>query len=115
MDQTAEKVQKPYYVYMMRCEDGSLYAGITTDLQRRFKEHTRQDKSGRGARYTALRRPIGYAAAWSSAGRAEASRLEYRIKKLTHGQKLTLIAGNSEPPFDMAEYTRVNINEKGEL
>jgi len=104
-----------YYTYILRCEDGSLYAGITTDLQRRFKEHTRQDKSGRGARYTALRRPIGYAAAWSSAGRAEASRLEYRIKKLTHGQKLTLIAGNSEPPFDMAEYTRVNINEKGEL
>ncbi len=104
-----------YYTYILRCEDGSLYAGITTDLQRRFKEHSRQDKSGKGARYTALRRPVGYAAAWSSAGRAEASRLEWRIKKLTHAQKQALISGEGEPPFDMADYTRVNIKENGEL
>lgn len=106
---------KLYYTYILRCEDGSLYAGITTDLQRRFKEHTRQDKSGRGARYTALRRPVGYAAAWSSQGRAEASRLEYRIKKLSHAQKQALISGVGELPLDMTDYTRVGINETGEL
>ena len=104
-----------YYTYILRCEDDSLYAGITTDLVRRFKEHSRQDKSGRGARYTALHRPVGYAAAWSSAGRAEASRLEYRIKKLTHAQKLALIGGEGEPPFDMADYEKVKIPDTGEL
>ena len=45
-----------YYVYMLRCGDGSLYTGITTDPVRRFAEH--QGQGGRGAKYTAARRAV---------------------------------------------------------
>ena len=43
-----------WYCYLIRCRDGSLYVGITTDLERRMAEHT----AGRGARYTRSRRPL---------------------------------------------------------
>ncbi|MBQ8918081.1 MAG: GIY-YIG nuclease family protein, partial [Oscillospiraceae bacterium] len=43
-----------YYVYMLRCGDGSLYTGIATDVDRRVKEHN----SGRGAKYTRSRLPV---------------------------------------------------------
>lgn len=75
-----------YYVYMMRCSDNSLYTGITTDLERRFKEHTGKD--GKGAKYTRSRSVTQIAAAWETgAGRAEASRLENRLKKLKKDKK----------------------------
>lgn len=75
-----------YYVYMMRCSDNSLYIGITTDLMRRFKEHT--EKSGKGAKYTRSRSVTQIAAAWkTNGGRAEASRLECKLKKLKKDYK----------------------------
>ncbi|MBQ8807791.1 MAG: GIY-YIG nuclease family protein [Clostridia bacterium] len=76
-----------YYVYLMRCSDNSLYCGITTDLYRRFKEHT--DKANtKGAKYTHSRKVISIAAAWQTqCGRGEASKLEARLKKLTKEKK----------------------------
>src|SRR5574344_579309 len=67
---------REYYVYLLRCGDGSLYAGITTDPARRFAEHA--GRSGRGAKYTAAHRPIRFEALWRAEGRAAASRLEAR-------------------------------------
>ena len=78
-----------YYTYLLRCRDGSLYAGITTDLRRRYREHREGDK--KGAKYTRAHPPAGYAAAWRAPDRAAASRLEYRLKKLGHADKEAVI------------------------
>ena len=78
-----------YYVYILRCRDGSLYTGLTNDLPRRWALHI----SGRGAKYTRAHPPEAVAALWRCADKSAAARLEYAIKaKLTHGEKLALIA-----------------------
>lgn len=81
-----------YYTYMIRCADNSIYTGITTDIERRFKEHIEQN--GDGAKYTKSHKPIEVSAVWSSQNRSLASTLEYRIKRLSKVQKERLI---SEP------------------
>ena len=79
-----------YQVYIMRCEDGSLYTGITTDVARRFEEH--RSRGPLAAKYTRTHPVVAVEATWEAADRAEASALEYRIKKMTRSQKLALIA-----------------------
>ena len=98
---------------MGRCSDGSLYTGITTELVRRFAEH--EGKGKVGAKYTASHRPQCYLAAWASLDRANASRLEYRIKQLSRTEKERLISGENVPKLNMSEYVKININEKGEI
>ena len=78
-----------YYVYLLRCLDGSLYAGITTDLRRRYREH--RGEGNRGAKYTRAHPPTGYAGAWRAPDRAAAARLEYQLKKLGHADKEAVI------------------------
>ena len=78
-----------YYTYIMRCEDNSLYTGITTDVERRFRQH-RGELAG-GAKCTKGHRPVSVERVWSSPGRSDASKLEYRIKKLTKAGKELLI------------------------
>jgi len=82
-----------YYIYILRCEDGKLYTGITTDVQRRFAEHT--GRKGKGAKFTRSHKAEKIEAVWSAADRSLALKLEYRIKALTRAQKLELIADNS--------------------
>ncbi|MBQ3865524.1 MAG: GIY-YIG nuclease family protein [Clostridia bacterium] len=79
-----------YYTYLLRCGDGSLYAGITTDPARRLAEHRAGGE--KGARYTRFRGPLVMAALWESADRRLATRLEYRLKKAPHAVKAALIA-----------------------
>ena len=74
-----------FYTYLLRCEDHSLYAGITTDPARRFAQHC--GKLSGGAKYTAVHRPVRMEAAWRSADRAAASRLEYKLKHLSKAKK----------------------------
>ena len=82
-----------YYTYILRCADGSLYTGITTDLARRFAEHS--GGIGRaGAKYTAARKPIAFECAFICPDRSSASRLEAAIKRLTRAKKLMLISGD---------------------
>ena len=83
-----------YFVYIIRCTDGSLYTGITTDMQRRFREHS--GEAPNGAKFTRSHRPQCVEALWSCEGRSAASKLEYAVKKLTRAQKLALIADNLE-------------------
>ena len=78
-----------YYTYIMRCEDGSLYTGITTDVERRFKEH-KGGLSG-GAKYTKGHIPTKVEVVWQSENRSLASKLEYRIKKLSKQDKERLV------------------------
>lgn len=75
------------WVYLLRCADGSLYCGWTNDLGRRIAEHA----SGRGARYTASRRPVELALARPMADARAARREEARIKRLTRAEKLRLL------------------------
>ena len=85
-----DAVKKPYFIYILRCADNSLYTGITTDVARRFAEHRGKPV---GAKYTATHTPVRMERVWQCCGRAAASRLEYRIKKtLTHTQKEQLVA-----------------------
>lgn len=81
-----------YFIYILRCVNGSLYTGITTDISRRLKEHS--GAGGKGARFTRSHSVEALEALWSAADRSLASRLEWRIKQLTRQQKLDLIADN---------------------
>jgi putative endonuclease len=77
-------------VYMLRCADGSLYTGITTDPVRRVAEHNGDGPLG--ARYTRARRPVQLVYVEAAANRAEASRREAAIKRLDRAKKLALCA-----------------------
>ena len=79
---------KAWYVYVVRCKDGTLYSGITTDVVRRVAEH---NDSKEGARYTRTRRPVTLGYKKRCASRSEASKKEYALKLLTRAEKLALI------------------------
>ncbi len=102
-----------YYTYILRCMDGSLYTGITTDIARRFLEH----KAGGsvGAKYTRSRKPAAIEAVWQSENRVLASKLEYRVKHLTREKKLKLISENDIEHIctglEAENYTRVSLSE----
>jgi putative endonuclease len=76
------------YVYLLRCRDGSLYCGWTSDLERRLAAH----RAGRASRYTASRLPVELALAQPMDDRCAARREEARIKRLTRAEKLALVA-----------------------
>jgi putative endonuclease len=75
------------WVYMLRCSDGSLYTGWTSDLTRRLARHS----AGKASRYTASRLPVELAFAQAMSDRGAAMREEVRIKRLSRTQKLILI------------------------
>ncbi|MDE6961550.1 MAG: GIY-YIG nuclease family protein [Lachnospiraceae bacterium] len=77
------------YVYMVRCEDRSLYTGIARDLKRRIQEHYYRKKPG--AKYTKSHPVCSLAMVWEAESWSDAAKLEYRIKQLTKGQKETLL------------------------
>ncbi|TXG80788.1 MAG: GIY-YIG nuclease family protein [Spirochaetes bacterium] len=76
-----------WYVYIVECSDGTLYTGITTDVNKRIKTHN----EGKGAKYTKTRLPVVLRAYFESENRSSASKEEYRIKQLSKQQKLDLI------------------------
>lgn len=79
-----------WFVYLLRCNDGSLYAGITTDLEARVATHN----AGKGARYTRARLPVEVAWSRGRQGGTDARRLEYALKQLPRADKLRLAAGD---------------------
>ncbi len=79
-----------WFVYMVRCADGSLYTGVTTELQRRVDEHNSSNQ--RGARYTRSRRPVVLAYQERCDNRVHACRREYALKQLTRRAKLALMS-----------------------
>jgi putative endonuclease len=81
------------WVYMLRCSDGSLYTGWSSDVPRRLARH----RSGKASRYTASRRPVELALALPMSDRTAARREEARIKALDRAAKLALIAANQAP------------------
>ena len=80
-----------WYLYMVRCSDSSLYTGIATDVARRFTEHAAQGK--RAAKYLRGKDPLALVIAVEVGSRAEASRLEAKVKRLAKIDKEELIKG----------------------
>jgi putative endonuclease len=78
------------WVYMLRCADGTLYTGWSTDVQRRLSRHL----AGSASRYTASRLPVALELALPMADRSAAMREEARIKRLDRAGKLALIAAH---------------------
>ena len=81
-----------WYVYILRCGDGTLYTGITDDVDRRLAAH----RAGRGAKYTRGRGPLELVYREPAADKPAALRREIEIKRLTRGEKLALIEGGEE-------------------
>lgn len=102
-----------WFVYIVQCADGTLYTGVTTDLQRRVQEHNGlsiqhantakpdktkntvkppRSKKQKGAAYTAMRRPVDLVYYETSESRSTACRREAEIKKLRRAQKQVLIS-----------------------
>ena len=80
-------------MYVLRCADSSLYAGITTDLQRRLMEHNSTKK---GAKYTRSRRPVTLLVSASYSNRSLASKAEYYFKKQKKSTKELLVSDPEE-------------------
>ena len=77
-----------YFVYMLKCADGTFYTGIATELKRRVDEHNSSDK---GAKYTRSRRPVTLVYSEIHPDRSSASKREYEIKKtMSRAQKIKL-------------------------
>ena len=92
-EMTKEQVDKiirddhGWIVYMVECSDGTLYTGISNDLSKRLLVHNR----GKGAKYTRGRLPVALMWFKKCADKSEASKLEYKIKKMSRKAKLKMI------------------------
>lgn len=84
-----------WFVYILECKDKTLYTGVTTDLDRRLKEHNgERGGANKGAKYTRVRRPVTMVYSESSDDRSTACKREAQIKNLSKKQKLLLIQSN---------------------
>jgi len=81
-----------WYVYILECADQTLYTGVTTDPDRRLKEHNQSNRLG--AKYTRVRRPVELVYQERSDNRSLACQREAAIKKLSRKAKLKLIKGS---------------------
>jgi predicted GIY-YIG superfamily endonuclease len=77
----------PWFVYMLRCADGSLYTGIAKDVKRRCQQHN----DGKASRYTRSRRPTKLVWHEAQPGRSSALKREAAIKAMTRRAKLAMI------------------------
>jgi putative endonuclease len=82
-----------FYVYILKCIDGSFYTGYTKDIDQRTKQHS----TGKGAKYTKAHPPesLAYEEVFDNRGRA--MRRERELKKLSHQQKQALIVSQKKP------------------
>ena len=80
--------QPRWWVYILRCADGTLYTGITTDPARRLKQHN----AGTASKYTRVRRPVVMARRERAKSHGDALRREFAIKKLPRAAKDALVA-----------------------
>lgn len=93
-----------YFVYILRCGDGTLYTGSTNDVDKRVKAHN----SGKGAKYTKRRLPVRLAYREELGDKSAALKREYAIKQLTREEKLALISAyQKEGPTVNKEFLQV--------
>lgn len=79
-----------YFIYILKCGDGSFYTGSTKDLERRFEEHA----LGKGGAYTSSRLPVKLVLTESHTDRSAAQKREAELKSWTHAKKQSLITGD---------------------
>lgn len=79
-------MEPAWYLYILRCGDGSLYTGITTDVEKRLEAH----RSGKGAKYTRGRGPLELVYRELCGTHSEALKRELRVKAMTREEKLLL-------------------------
>ena len=78
-----KKIAKKWHLYVLRCGDGTLYCGITNDLDRRFSQHS----TGKGARYTRGRGPLTLLRSWPQKSKSAALKAEISFKRLSRSAK----------------------------
>ncbi|MFA5399844.1 MAG: GIY-YIG nuclease family protein [Dehalococcoidia bacterium] len=78
-----------WYVYIVECSEGTLYTGITNNIDKRIRDHN----AGIGSRYTKGRRPVKLLGKWDCADKSHAAKMEYKIKRLSRSDKLRAIMG----------------------
>lgn len=93
METVQDLQSKPYWLYLLECQDGSYYAGIAVDVQKRLAEH----RQGKGAAYTASHPPLRVLASQVYPTRAEALKAEYALKQLPKARKLGFFASAADP------------------
>ena len=86
-----------WQIYIIECRDGSLYTGITVDLEKRLAAHN----AGKGAKYTNSRRPVQLVYREDAANRSEASKRENAIKNLNRNDKLALCAKQNDLKYSL--------------
>ena len=84
--------RKKHYAYMLRCSDGSIYSGYTTDPHRREKVHN----SGKGAKYTRTRLPVKLVYFEEFDNKIDAMKREYAFKQITHKEKEEIIKNSNK-------------------
>ena len=84
----AKPAKKKWQLYVLLCKDGTLYCGITNDLERRISQHN----AGKGARYTRGRGPVSLRRSWSQKDKSAALRAEFSFKKLSRTGKEAYLA-----------------------
>ena len=87
-----------YYVYILRCKDGSYYTGHAKDVEKRFEMH----KKGRGAKYTRIHEPEKLVYLEEFESRGDAMKRERQIKTLSHNKKQQLINNNKGVPAEQS-------------
>jgi len=91
-----QTIQRPWFVYIVQTECKQLYTGISTDVERRFHEHCQvfEGISEKGAKYFRGKKPLAIVYRETYENRAEASKREYQIKKMSASKKRVLINTN---------------------
>jgi predicted GIY-YIG superfamily endonuclease len=92
MGATKKRKQKAsaWLLYALKCRDGTLYTGITTDLARRVRQHN----DGTASRYTRSRLPVKLIFSEPCRGRSQALKREYAMKQLSRKEKIAYIRDN---------------------
>lgn len=80
-------MENTWHLYILRCKDGTLYTGITTDVEKRFQAH----QCGKGAKYTRGRGPLELVYREECGSHSDALKREWEVKQLSREQKQALI------------------------
>lgn len=88
-------VEKSWFVYILECDDDSLYTGITNDLNKRMTAH----KNGTGSKYVRWKGFKNILHAISVADKREAAKIEYSIKQLERNDKITFFMKHQDLVF----------------
>lgn len=88
-----------WYVYMLKCQDGAIYTGVTDDIARRFREHSQ----GKGGHYTNYNRPGEVLYKEPFVNRMDAEKREQQIKRWSKAKKLALSYGDKNKLINLSK------------